>query len=123
MEVERKRHDRTCLLESINQNTACQGNDLVTIHDFIRINPPIFRHSTEPLDTNDWLRSIECKLHSVNVTTGDRVTFTAYHLEGATSSWWENYEAMHPVDQETSWSDFCEAFREHHILEGLMELK
>lgn len=59
LEVERNRRDATRLLECIEQNTTRQHNELVTIHNFIRINPPTFCHSIEPLDVDDWLHNIE----------------------------------------------------------------
>ena len=54
---------------------------------------------------------------------GDKVTYTAYHLEGSASLWWENFEAMRPAGQATSWKEFCEAFHEHHIPQALIDHK
>ena len=81
-----------------------------SIYDFIGLKPPTFHHSIEPLDADDWLRSITHKLLSVNVAEGDKVTYAAYHLEGPASLWWQNYEAMLPAGQIPTWRDFTEAF-------------
>ena len=62
MEVERNRRDSHQLLQVIAQNTAQQRNELVSLNDFIRLHPRVFSYSTEPLDVDDWLRSIERKL-------------------------------------------------------------
>src|SRR4051812_41889154 len=78
MEVERNRRDSHHLLEVIACNTTRQHNELVTLNDFIRIHPPVFSYSTEPLDTNDWLRSIETKLQAGHVPDGDKVNYAAY---------------------------------------------
>src|SRR3954467_1702471 len=86
MEVERNRRDSHHLLEVISRNTTQQRNELVTLNDFIRLHPPIFSYSTEPLDADDWLRSIERKLQAGRVATGDKVSYATYHLEGAISS-------------------------------------
>ena len=124
LEAERNKRETNRLLERIEQNTARhQRNDLVSINDFIKLYPPKFNHSVEPLDTDDWLRSITHKLHSTNIDEADKVTYAAYHLEGPASLWWENFEAMRPVGQITTWAEFSEAFREHHIPEGLMDRK
>ena len=124
LEAERNKRETNRLLERIEQNTARhQRNDLVSINDFIKLYPPKFNHSVEPLDADDWLRSITHKLRSANVAEADKVTYAAYHLEGPASLWWENFEAMRPVGQITTWAEFSEAFREHHIPEGLIDRK
>src|SRR4051812_12820130 len=64
LEVERTRRDSHELLEVIARNTAPQQNELVMLNDFIQLHPPVFNNSTEPLDADDWLRSIERKLNS-----------------------------------------------------------
>ena len=124
LEAERNKRETNRLLERIEQNTGFrQRNDVVSIHDFIKMCPPKFHHSTEPLDADDWLRSITHKLHSARVAEADKVIYAAYHLEGPASLWWENFEAMRPAGQVTTWVEFSEAFREHHIPEGLMDRK
>src|ERR1041385_7914076 len=91
MEVERNRRDSHHLLEVIAHNTTQQRNEMVSLNDFIRLHPPVFSYSTEPLDADDWLRSIERKLQVGHVLDGDKVSYATYHLEGAASSWWENF--------------------------------
>src|SRR3954469_21949024 len=115
MEVERNRRDSHHLLEVIARNTTQQHNELVSLNDFIWLHPPVFSHSTEPLDTDDWLRSIERKLQAGHVADGDKVNYSTYHLEGAASSWWENFLNMRPVGPPTTWNEFCTIFRDHHI--------
>src|SRR3954465_7733624 len=124
LEAERNRRDTNRLLERIEQNTTRQQRvNPVSINDFVKLYPPKFKHSVEPLDADDWLRSIAHKLRSANIAKEDKVPFVAYHLEGPASLWWENYEAMRPAGQVTTWADFSTAFREHHIPEGLMDRK
>ena len=104
LEAERNKCETNRLLERIEQNTARHPrNDLVSINEFIKLYPPKFNHSVEPLDADDWLRSITHKLRSANVAKADKVTYAAYHLEGPASLWWENFEAMRPVGQITTW--------------------
>src|SRR4051812_48783201 len=82
MEVERNRRDSHHLMEVIARNTTQQRNELVSLNDFIRLHPPVFSYSTEPLDADDWLRSIERKLQAGHVADGDKVSYATYHLEG-----------------------------------------
>src|SRR3954462_13993650 len=67
MEAEKNRRDQTRLLELIEQNTSRRCNVVVSIQDFILLKPPVFRCSTEPLEADDWLRSIERKLETAHV--------------------------------------------------------
>src|SRR3954467_11089773 len=102
MEVERNRRDSHHLLEVIARNTTQQHNELVTLNDFIRLHPPVFSYSTDSLNANDYLRSIERKLQAGHVADGDKVNYAAYHLEGAAISWWENYHNQVPAGQHTT---------------------
>ncbi|KAI5001084.1 hypothetical protein ZWY2020_011043 [Hordeum vulgare] len=124
LEAERNKRETNRLLEHIEQNTARQPrNDAVSLNDFVKLNPPKFHHSVDPLDADDWLCSISCKIRSANVSKADKVTFAAYFLEGPTNLWWENFEAMCPAGPAATWADFSAAFRLHHIPEGLMDRK
>jgi hypothetical protein len=120
---EANRADNIRLLERIEQNTARCQDDQVGMRDFNRLIPPVFSYSTEPLDVDYWLRTIERKLQATHVAQADWATFAAYHLECAASSWWENFLAMQTAEHVVTWQEFKTAFRGYHILEGLMELK
>src|ERR1041385_2439657 len=111
MEAERNGRDQTRLLELIEQNTARQRNVVVSIQYFILLKPPIFRCSFEPLEADDWLRSIEHKLDTAHAALNDRVIFAAYFMEGAAAEWWENYVAMQPDGHLVTWQEFRDAFR------------
>src|ERR1041385_7117278 len=123
LEAEQNRRDQTRLLERIEQNTSRQRHSVVTIQDFILLNPPIFRCSSEPLDADDWLRSLERKLETAHVAPSDRVLFVAYFLEGAALQWWENFVAMQPIGHVLTWQEFCDEFRGYHIPDQMMERK
>ncbi|KAI5013835.1 hypothetical protein ZWY2020_047327 [Hordeum vulgare] len=83
LEAERNKRETNRLLERIEQNTARQPrNDGVSLNDFVKLNPPKFHHSVDPVDADDWLCSISRKIRSANVSEADKVTFAAYFLEG-----------------------------------------
>src|SRR3954465_8773549 len=121
LEAERNRRDQTRLLELIEQNTARQRNVVVSIQDFILLKPPVFQCSSEPLEADDWLRSIERKLETAHVDPNDRVMFAVYFLEGASGEWWENYVAMQPDGHVVTWKQFRDAFRGYDITDEMME--
>src|SRR4051812_4780300 len=66
MEAEQNRCDQRRLLELIEQNTARHCNVVVSIQEFILLKPPVFRCSSEPLEADDWLHSIERKLDTTH---------------------------------------------------------
>lgn len=88
LEVELNKRETNRLLACIEENTAPQCKESATIYDFIGLKPPTFHHSIEPLDADDWLRSITHKPRSANVAESDKVIYAAYHLEGPASLWW-----------------------------------
>src|SRR4051812_11811443 len=75
MEAEWNRRDQARLLELIEQNTAHHRNVVVSIQDFILLKPSVFQCSSEPLEADDWLCSIERKLDTAQVAPDDRVVF------------------------------------------------
>src|SRR3954467_13414533 len=123
MEAERNRRDQTRLLELIEQNTSRHCDVVVSIQDFMLLKPPVFRCSSEPLEADDWLRSIERKLDTAHVAPDDRVKFAVYFLEGGALQWWENYVAMQSDGHVVTWQEFCVAFQGYYILDELMERK
>src|SRR3954471_1682533 len=123
MDAERNHRDQTRLLELIAKNTSLQRDAVISIQDFVLLNPPVFRCSSEPLDADDWLRSIERKLETAHVSPDDRVMFVAYFLEGAAGEWWESFVAIQPDGHVVTWQEFRDAFQGYHILDELMERK
>src|SRR3982751_2405439 len=75
MEIEKNRRDSHALLEVIARNSTQQRNEMVTLNKFIHLYPPVFSYSTEPLEADDWLRSIERKLQAGRVADNDKVTY------------------------------------------------
>jgi hypothetical protein len=48
-------------------------------------------HSIEPMDANDWLRTIDKKLQVVQCTNRERVLFAEHQLVGPAVDWWDAY--------------------------------
>jgi hypothetical protein len=44
-------------------------------------------------------------------------------LRGEALMWWEHYKTMQPAGHEITWTEFKKAFKDHHILKGLMVRK
>jgi hypothetical protein len=50
--------------------------------DFQRTKPPTFSHAVEPIDANDWLKSIENKLQVVQCNNHEKVLLPSHQLSG-----------------------------------------
>ena len=72
---------------------------------FLRLNPPVFSSSTEPIVAYDWLRKMGRELTTTGCTNVERVRFSAHMLDGPTTSWWDNFTATYPIDTIT-WDQF-----------------
>ena len=68
---------------------------------FLRLNPPVFSSSTEPIVADDWLRKTGRELTTAGCTDGVKVKFAAHQLDGPAAAWWENFTATYPVDTVT----------------------
>jgi hypothetical protein len=66
---------------------------------------------------------IESKFGLLHCTEVQKTLFTTQQLHGDTSAWWDNYAATRPADYQVPWTEFCSAFRAHHILAGVMRKK
>jgi hypothetical protein len=89
--------------------------------DFLRGHPPTFSHATDPLQADDWLRSVERQLVVAQCDDRERVLYAAGQLRGSALDWWESYLVQ---DRNSlTWGQFRERFRNHHIPEGIMKMK
>jgi hypothetical protein len=93
--------------------------------DFFETQPPLFNKMEEPLDADAWIHTIESKfaLLTLPCFEANKARFAMQQLHGTARIWWDNYFAMLPADHVVTWDEFKNAFRAHHIPEGLMERK
>jgi hypothetical protein len=89
--------------------------------EFLRGHPPMFSHTSDPLQADDWLRAVERQLDIAQCDDRERVLYAAGQLRGAALDWWES----HPVqDREAlTWLQFRERFRSHNVPAGVMKMK
>ena len=72
---------------------------------FLRLNPPVFSSSTEPIIADVWIRKIGRELTTAGCTDAERVRFATHQLDGPTASWRENFTTTYPIDIVT-WVSF-----------------
>ena len=89
---------------------------------FLRLQPPVFSCSTEPIVADDWLRRIGRELTTTDCTDAEKVRFAAHQLDGPAAAWWENYTTTFPIANVT-WDKFQQAFRTAHVSTGAMSMK
>src|SRR3954468_2459267 len=90
---------------------------------FLRLNPPTFSSSPEPIVADDWLRTINKKLDTIQAQGEEKVRFAAHQLEGPAAEWWDNYQITYPDIAYITWDQFQTAFRTAHVASGVIALK
>jgi hypothetical protein len=77
----------------------------------------------EPMDADNWLKSIEKKLQVVQCNNHDKVLLVSHQLSGPTTDWWDAYVEAHVEPESINWPEFRTAFRAQHIPQGVIKLK
>ncbi|CAO2176231.1 unnamed protein product [Urochloa humidicola] len=91
--------------------------------EFMKGHPPKFSHASNPLQADDWLKAVERQLNIAQCTDREKVLYASGQLEGAALDWWDAYLFGEPNRDQITWQQFCDNFRSHHVLAGLIELK
>src|SRR5512142_1521282 len=91
--------------------------------EFLRIRPPTFSSSNNPVDALDWLHAVGKKLDTVQCSDEEKVIFAAHQLQGPASLWWDHFQATQPEGQPITWARFTAAFRRTHVPAGVVALK
>jgi hypothetical protein len=91
--------------------------------EFQRTKPSTFSHSVKPVDTDDWLKTIEKELQVVQCNYHEKVLFASQQLEGPAADWWDAYVEAHEEPESINWQEFRNNFRTHHVPFGMMKLK
>jgi hypothetical protein len=79
-----------------NQPPPLAPNPPIDKHkEFMSHHPPTYSHSTDPLDVDDWLKTITKKLEMTQCTNREMVLYAAGHLEGLAADWWDAYTVAH----------------------------
>ena len=91
--------------------------------EFMKGGPPIFYHCSEPIEADDWLKSVERHLEIARCNDRDKVLFASGQLQGAALDWWDFYTCSHATPANITWQEFKDSFRSHHMPAGLIKLK
>jgi hypothetical protein len=91
--------------------------------DFQRTKPQTFSHAVEPMDADDWLKSIEKKLQVVQFNNHEKVLLASHQLSSPVANWWDAYVEAHEEPESINWPEFIAAFHAHHVPQGVIKLK
>jgi hypothetical protein len=91
--------------------------------EFMSHKPPTFASSTDPLDADDWLKSIEKMLNIAQCSDREKVLYASGRLTGPAADLWDSYVAAHDAADTINWAEFTTQFRTYHIPAGLMKIK
>jgi hypothetical protein len=100
-----------------------QGSRDTTYLEFSETRPPLFVKEEEPLEADEWVRVMEQKFGLIRCTETQKPMFVAQQLRGPVSTWWANFSAIQPVGHQITWGEFKLAFREHYVLERVLQMK
>jgi hypothetical protein len=93
------------------------------LRDFQRTKPPTFSYAMDPMDTDDWLKSIEKKLQVIQCKNREKVLLASHQLFGPLADWWDAYVEAREELESINWPEFRAAFRAHHVTQGVIKLK
>jgi hypothetical protein len=63
--------------------------------EFMSHHLPTYSHSVDPLDADDWLKTINKNLNTTQCNDREKVLYASGCLEGATADWWDAYNVAH----------------------------
>jgi hypothetical protein len=123
--------DNTCFLREMAGNqfqhhrgrVPPQGPRDTTNLEFSKTRPPLFIKAEEPLEADESVRVMEQKFGLIRCTETQKPLFAAQQLRGPASTWWANFSTIQPVGHQVTWEEFKLAFREHYVLEGVLQMK
>jgi hypothetical protein len=83
--------------------------------EFQRIKPPTFSQAMEPMDADDWLKSVKKKLQVDQCNNREKVLLASHQLSGPAADWWDAYMEAHKEPESINWSEFRAAFCAQHV--------
>ncbi|XP_052109263.1 uncharacterized protein LOC127741229 [Arachis duranensis] len=61
----------------------------MTLSTFLKVHPPTFRGTSNPIDADNWIQAIERALQAQQVLDEQWVKFGTYQLHGEAQHWWQ----------------------------------
>ena len=111
------------IVANFNPQPNAGGAPRSALRSFQDTDPPRFSKPVQPLDADDWLRTIQNNLEVAEVPENQKVLFATHFLTGQARTWWETTKAHLPANEVLAWEDFKTRFRKVYIPAGLLKRK
>jgi hypothetical protein len=59
--------------------------------EFMSHRPPVFTHAADPLDADDWLKTVGKMLTTAQCDDREKIMFATGRLQGSAGAWWDAY--------------------------------
>jgi hypothetical protein len=86
--------------------------------EFMSHHPPVFTHAADPLDADDWLKTVGKMLTTAQCDNREKVLFAAGRLQGSAGAWWDAYTTAHAAPDTITWQEFTELQEPPHSCWG-----
>jgi hypothetical protein len=106
-----------------NQCVSLYLNPEDTHTKFWNTEPPSFSNTTEHLEAEEWITTIEKKLDMAQCNDREKVLYASGLLLGEALEWWNSYIYEHDQPQSIAWKEFKDNFVSHFIPVSVMKLK
>jgi hypothetical protein len=73
--------------------------------EFLSHKPPTFVSSPDPLQADDWLKSVEKMLNIAQYSDREKVLYASGRLTGPAADWWDSYVAAHDATDTITWQN------------------
>ena len=93
-----------------DQHQGPEPNQFNTFKDFLDTKPPIFKEAEEPLQTDEWLNTIEHKFRLLRLTEHLKTEYASHQLQGPVGIWWSHHRSTLPEDAQITWNQFKATF-------------
>ncbi|WVZ73585.1 hypothetical protein U9M48_021873 [Paspalum notatum var. saurae] len=79
----------------------------ISYRDFEELRPPVFTKCPEPLDADDWLRTIKSKFTLLpELTEQQKARFAGQLLQGPAGAWHATFLEMQRAGHKPTWEEF-----------------
>jgi hypothetical protein len=69
----------------------------------------------DPMDADDWLKSVEKKVQVVQCNNHEKVLLASHQLSGPAPDWWVAYVEADEEPESINWPDIRATFRARHV--------
>lgn len=90
---------------------------------FLKTEPPRFSNTTDPIEVDYWIKTIERKLDMVQCNDREKTLYASGQLVGAASAWWDSYINVHEQPESIVWKEFHGIFIPNYTPASAMKLK